>query len=200
MHRLFFTLYYWFARPPWDTNLTPPELVDLIANQKLPAGRALDLGCGTGTNVVYLAKHGWEVTGVDFVGKAIAAARRKARAAGVTAQFFQGDVTRLDFLTPGFDFTLDLGCLHSLPAGHRLAYVSGLARLLRPGAVFLCYAFKPESPMGGVAVEEMLRLFGESFENVKLEHGTGMPSAWYTFRRKPDTKSSPPLASGHAAP
>jgi ubiquinone/menaquinone biosynthesis C-methylase UbiE len=189
MRRLFFTLYYWFTRPPWDTHLTPPELVELVETQKLRPGRALDLGCGTGTNVIYLAKHGWEATGVDFVGKAIAAARRKALAAGVQARFFQGDVTRLDFLDPPFNLALDLGCLHSLPAADRPAYIAGLARLLSPGAIFLCYAFKPESPMSGIAVEAMLQLFGAAFENVKVEHGTGRPSAWYTFRRRHDAET-----------
>ena len=183
LRRLFFTFYYWFTRPPWDTNLTPPELVELIEKQKLPAGRALDLGCGTGTNVIYLAQHRWQAVGVDFVGKAISAAKRKARAVGVVADFFQADVTRLDFLAPSFDLALDIGCFHSLPVDRRPAYLAGLARLLYPGGLFLCYAFKPESPMGGISVDEMTSLFGESFKRIKVEHGEGIPSAWYTFER-----------------
>ena len=183
MRRLFFTFYYWFTHPPWDTNITPPELVELIEKQKMPAGRALDLGCGTGTNVIYLAQHGWQATGVDFVGKAIATAERKAQAAGVNAQFYQGDVSKLEFLDPPFDLALDIGCFHSLTADRRPAYISGLARLLRPGGLFLCYAFKPEARMGGIAVDEMLKLFGGEFKSVKIEHGEGMPSAWYTLRR-----------------
>ena len=43
------------------TNDTPP----------LPAGPALDLGCGTGDSSIYLVQHGWKVTGVDFVPKAL---------------------------------------------------------------------------------------------------------------------------------
>lgn len=190
MRHLFFTLAYHLTRPRWDTNVTPPELVDLIEtqSQKLPPGRALDLGCGTGTNVIYLARRGWQAVGVDFVGKAIATAKRKAQAAGVNAEFFQADVTRLDSLRvqPPFDFALDIGCFHGVPPDRRAAYISGLARLLRPGGLFLCYAMKPEAPMGGIAVDEILKLFGEGFANVKVEHGEGMPSAWYTFMRKSD--------------
>ena len=48
---------------------------------RLATGRALDLGCGTGTNSIYLAQHGWETTGVDFVPRAIGIAKRKAEAA-----------------------------------------------------------------------------------------------------------------------
>ena len=47
----------------------------------LKAGRALDIGCGTGTDTIYLARHGWEVTAVDMVPNALTAARQKARAA-----------------------------------------------------------------------------------------------------------------------
>ena len=184
MRRIFFTFYYHFTRPPWDTNVTPPELVQLIENQKLTSGRALDLGCGTGTNVIYLAQHGWQAVGVDYVGKPINTAKRKAKAAGVAAQFFQADVTRLDFLDPPFDFALDMGCFHSLEHDRRAEYISGLRRLLRPGALYLLYAFKPEARMGGIAVDEMMKLFGDGFANLKVEHGEGRPSAWYTFARK----------------
>jgi methylase of polypeptide subunit release factors len=49
----------------------------------LPAGRALDLGCGTGTDTIYLATHGWDVSGVDMTSRALAIARRDGAAAGV---------------------------------------------------------------------------------------------------------------------
>ena len=184
MMRFFFTLAYWFRRPRWDTGITPPELVDLIETQKIPVGRTLDLGCGTGTNVIYLAQNGWQAVGVDYVGKAIETAKRKARAAQVDVQFYQGDVTRLDFLQPPFDLALDIGCFHSINANQRAAYIAGLRRLLRPGGIYLVYAFKPDAVMSGIAVEAMLELFRDGFENTKIEHGQGMPSTWYTFVRK----------------
>lgn len=184
MRRLFFTFLYAFTRPRWDTNITPPELVDLIETQKLPPGRALDLGCGTGTNAIYLARHGWQTVGVDFVGKAIAEAKRKARAAGVSVDFFQADVTRLDSVQPPFDLALDIGCFHSLSADRRAHYISGLARLLRPGGLFLCYAFKPDASMGGLGSDEMIALFANDFASIKIENGGGIPSAWYTFERR----------------
>ena len=57
-------------------------------------GRALDLGCGTGTNALWLTQHGWRVVGVDFASLAIESARRKADwTSGV--EFVEGDVTRL---------------------------------------------------------------------------------------------------------
>ncbi|MEW6615857.1 MAG: methyltransferase domain-containing protein [Thermodesulfobacteriota bacterium] len=61
---LMFMWRYFRGQTPWDTNITPPEVMEFI--QKTSPGRALDLGCGTGTNGITLARHGWKVTGVDF--------------------------------------------------------------------------------------------------------------------------------------
>src|SRR5437867_11299153 len=109
-------------RPPWDTGITPPEVERFVASHA--PGRAIDLGCGTGTNAVYLARHDWTAVGVDFAGRAIAKARRRARDAGVVSRctFYVGDVTRLDYLTGPFDLALDIGCLHSPPAAQGSAY------------------------------------------------------------------------------
>src|SRR5438270_4648330 len=97
MRRMLFSLWYWVpGRRRWDTGITPPELVRFVAVS--PPGRALDLGCGTGTNVVYLTQHGWDAVGVDFAARAVAKARERARRAGVASTFFVGDVTRLGFL------------------------------------------------------------------------------------------------------
>jgi SAM-dependent methyltransferase len=184
MRKLVFDFAYWFTRPRWDTRITPPEVVAFVESHT-PPGRALDLGCGTGTNVIYLAQHGWQAVGVDFVGKAIATARRRARAAGVAAQFIQGDVARLDYLQPPFDYALDIGCFHGLGPEQRAAYMAGLSRLLRPGGSYMLFARKPESGYNGITIEETLAVFGEGFTSRKMEHGTGrMPAAWYWFERK----------------
>ena len=72
----------------WDRTLPPPGLVELIEGpSRLPPRRALDLGCGTGTETIYLARHGWDATGVDLVPRALAIARRRAARAGVSPGF-----------------------------------------------------------------------------------------------------------------
>jgi SAM-dependent methyltransferase len=186
LRRLMFNVMYRAGTPRWDTNVTPPELVALV--ERLPAGRALDLGCGTGTNAIYLAERGWDVVGVDFVGKAIAAARRKAAAAGVKIDFRQGDVTRLESLEPPFDLAVDIGCFHGMQEDRRTAYATGLRRLLRPGGTYLLYAFKPvrvfAAMTAGLTEEDVLACFADGFESVQIEQGTRPPSAWYTFVRR----------------
>jgi SAM-dependent methyltransferase len=186
LRRLMFNVMYRAGTPRWDTNVTPPELVALV--ERLPAGRALDLGCGTGTNAIYLAERGWDVVGVDFVGKAIAAARRKAEAAGAKIEFRQGDVTRLESIEGPFDLAVDIGCFHGVPEDRRPAYADGLRRLLRPGGTYLLYAFKPVRVFAGMTAglteEDVLATFADGFESVKIEQGTSPPSAWYTFVRR----------------
>ena len=85
---LLYEIAYRVGFKPWDTGVPPTELVALVEGQDgLRPGRAVDLGCGTGTNVVYLSRHGWEVTGVDMVGHALTVARRRAAAAVLRATF-----------------------------------------------------------------------------------------------------------------
>ena len=74
LDRILYRLTYRLGKPRWDTGAPQPEL-EQLAQGRAP-GRALDLGCGTGTDVVYLAGHGWEATGIDFAPEAVAAAGR----------------------------------------------------------------------------------------------------------------------------
>jgi SAM-dependent methyltransferase len=129
---VFFRAAYLFGFKPWDSGVPPPELVSVVEGKdSLAPGKALDLGCGTGTNCVYLAQHGWKANGVDFVPRAIRAARRKAAAARVSPRFVVGDVTRMTELDvgAGYDLVLHIGCFHSIPDAGRDAYVRGAAEV-----------------------------------------------------------------------
>ena len=88
----YFERAYRRGRAPWDTGVTPPEVVEEVS--AMQPGRALDVGCGTGTNVLWLAQHGWTAIGVDRSATAIESARRKADWTA-SAMFAEGDVTRL---------------------------------------------------------------------------------------------------------
>jgi SAM-dependent methyltransferase len=120
---------------------------------------------------------------VDFVGRAVAKARRRARDAGVTCTFLVGDATRLAVAGP-FDLALDLGCLHSIPASGRAGYAAGLAHVVRPRGTFLLYAFAPGGPAVGLTADDVRATFAEAFNVVGVEQGKGRPSAWYTLVRR----------------
>ena len=185
MNKTLFSLYYLF-KPRWDTGIPVPELQRALVDR--PAGKALDLGCGTGTNVRYLVEHGWQATGIDFVPRAIQKARRKL--GDLPATLLVGDVTRLAGLDlPGpFDLALDVGCFHTLPMDGRQGYVRGLRGWLRPGALYMVYAFQPESAddRHGLARQAMLAAFAEGFKLTGYEQGQGRRSAWYYFERRGD--------------
>src|SRR5207237_200171 len=86
---------YRLGLTPWDSGIPPPELIEVIEGaRRLPTGRALDLGCGTGTTTIYMATNGWQAIGVDFVPAAIRAAPAKAVATRLAVAFLVGDLTR----------------------------------------------------------------------------------------------------------
>lgn len=182
--RLTFSLWY-FRRPPWDHGIVPPEVEAYVSTH--PAGRALDLGCGSGTSSIALAQAGWHVTGVDFAPRAIRLARYKAGKAGVMVDFRTMDVLHLRGLSGPFDLALDIGCFHSLGITQRVDYLHRLDSLLAPGGTWMMYGFfKPDaSPGPGLQVADIelaelhLRL---DQRRDGLDRKT-RPSAWFWFTK-----------------
>lgn len=195
-----YRLLYRFGYTPWDQDHVPAELTALVRGSfALTPGRAIDIGCGTGTQAVYLARHGWRVTGVDVVERALDQARRRAEHAGVTVRWVAGDVTRLVDLDLGGSFGLfhDRGCFHDLSAERRDAYVAGVTSLAEPGATLLLMSFVSGSRRLGVASgaseQEIQRRFGSSWEIVSIQSDSGpappgpmrrVPRVWYRLRRE----------------
>src|SRR5215467_1075667 len=126
---------------PWEIG-PREELVQLVRDGVLSPGRALDLGCGTGANSVFLARHGFEVTGVDFSAVALAKAGRSAEAAGVRVDFVEDDLTGLRRVSGPFDVLVDYGTLDDLSRADRDGYVRSVVPLARPGARFLLWCFQ----------------------------------------------------------
>ncbi len=176
-----YRLLYRLGITSWDRGQLPPELVELVEGpEALPPSRALDLGCGPGRQAIYLAIHDWQVTGVDYVARALETARRRAADAGVSPTWVQGDVTRLDELGIGADFELllDYGCFHGLTDAQRDAYAAGVAAVAAPGATFLLNVFAPgrrgPAPRG-VSREEIEQRFGGAWEVVEVRNADWLP-------------------------
>ena len=182
---------YLFRRTPWDTGITPPEIVAMIESGRVPPGRALDLGCGTGTNAIYLARHGFSVTAIDLSRRAVSLAKRKTRSAQLAdwVKIERGDVARLHRWVNlnSIDFACDIGCFHSLNAEARQRYVSALTSVLKPGAIYMLYAFEPRANGLGVALDETAMLFDPAFRLDAMRRGSdrsGHGSAWYTLIKR----------------
>ncbi len=175
---------------PWDSGITPPEIIELLG--ALPPGLALDLGCGTGTVLRDLLRGGWRADGLDFVARAIELAGDKlSDFNGDAHRLFCHDVTRLDEL-PGlrapYDLIIDIGCGHSLDKASNIDYARGIAARLKVGGVFMLYAShpRPDSTVGWQP-KEVERLFGRWLELVWEQRGDdlalGMPASWYRLRK-----------------
>ena len=181
--------YYYFRQPPWDTGISPPELLEFIENHH--PGRAIDIGCGTGTNVITLARAGWQVTGIDFAPRAIRLARQKIKEAGVRANVQVNDATKLNKIDGPYDLAFDLGCFHGIPLRGRDRYLEQLDRILAPQGFWLMYGFvQPgaEQATRGLTEADVSRISSrltmlsrqEGYDDKR--HST---SAWFLFQKNP---------------
>jgi SAM-dependent methyltransferase len=167
---LFYRFAYRFGTPGWDTEEPRPELEEVIRDR--PPGRALDLGCGPGRDAIALARHGWEVVGVDFAPEAIAKARERAVKTASSATFVVGDVTRLSEIGihGQFDLVIDIGCYHTIPAERRDLYAAEVAAAAQPGAdMYLAGISDPPATwrlLGakGLSAPELRGRFGANFD------------------------------------
>lgn len=183
----FYNQWYKTRRPQWDNGQAPSQLLDFL-NQH-PPGNALDLGCGTGTHVITLAKSGWQATGVDFAAEAIKMARQKARENQVDVKFRTGDITRVRFPANSFILILDWGCFQGL-AHRRDVYAKRISQWLAPGGHFLLYSLKHQVDIPGFGItDEDLQLFSD-LNLVKREDGFNQgpvtrASVWLQFVKPP---------------
>lgn len=190
-------LFRWLYRlrfTPWDGHPLAHSLTDLVEGSrdspKAP-GTALDVGCGTGDNAVYLARHGWRVTGVDYVAKPLKKARAKAGALPIV--FAKTDVTQLSMsgIGAGFDLIVDSGCLHGMNAEDRDAYVREVSAVAAPEAQLLIVAFIPGAMMGvpGIGFDEVQRRFSRDWtllssgDEPAMDLNGANTARFYLFRR-----------------
>jgi SAM-dependent methyltransferase len=181
--KVYDVMYRWWA--PWDSVGFRPELRQLLdAGEVTPAThpRAIDLGCGTGANVVELAARGFDATGVDFSTVALGKARERAAATGVEdrCRFLEADLTAsaLPAEVGGpYDLVIDFGTLDDLRPAVRERMAAHMADLTRPGGVVLFWCFYarrselprvsfhgPSRMAPGLEPGDEQRLFGAAFE------------------------------------
>jgi SAM-dependent methyltransferase len=119
-------------------------LVEIIESRAIAPARTLEVGCGTGTNAIFLAQHGFEVVGVDISPLAVEDARAKAQG---RCRF-----ETIDFLNeapPGgpFEFVFDRGCFHTFDEDHeRARFAQNVAAALANGGVWLSLIGSTEGP------------------------------------------------------
>jgi SAM-dependent methyltransferase len=155
-----------------------------------PPGVAVDLGCGTGGQARYLAAHGWRVTGVDFMMRAINLAIQADPGRAVTWRV--ADVTRPSDVDPDqrlrghCDLVLDNGCLHGLPESARDGWAATVRQLAAPDATLLVQAAPARRGPGvgpsGIQPSTMDRLVGADWSRT-----TSGASGWHRYIRREAT-------------
>lgn len=167
---------------PWETG-PRTELVELVTSGRLPPGRAIDLGCGSGANALFLAAHGFDVVGVDFSPVAIEKARRRADPGADRVRFVRADLTApsLGEAEGEYDFLVDYSTLDDVTGGARAAMARTIHRIAAPDARVLLWCFygRPEdmprfsftgpsrvTPL--IAPGELEQLFGRDFSIERL--------------------------------
>jgi SAM-dependent methyltransferase len=191
---------------PWDSGRPSEELIRTVDEERVLPGRAVELGCGTGTNAIFLAQAGFDVTGIDISGVAVAEATAKAGEVGVAPRFIVADLLDPPPLDGPYDFLFDRGCYHVLRSIDVDRYLTTLESLVRPGSQGLFLTGNAREPSAGppvVSEAELRAELGRIFVIVRLREfrfdlrgsSLGMPLAWSCFVRRPPD----PSVSTHAA-
>ncbi len=137
-------------RIPWNIEEPPGALVRLVERGQVFPCRTIDFGCGAGNYAVWLARQGFEVTGIDISPSATDLARKNAARQGVACTFIVADVLKdLREVEGPFDFGFDWELLHHIFPDDRPRYMANVARLLRPGGKYLSVCFHEDDPQFG---------------------------------------------------
>lgn len=162
---------------PWETTGPRSELARLVTSGRVPPRRAIDLGCGSGANSIFLAAHGFDVTGVDYSPVGLEKARR-ATPASLSVSWVAGDLTAaaIPGVTGTFDLLVDYSVLDDLRGPAQDAMAATVHRLSHPGSIFMMWCFYDEIPwwkrrggrFPGIEPGAEQRLFGNTFDIERL--------------------------------
>jgi len=192
--KAFYKIVYSRFRAPWDIG-PRRELVELVESGHIKPCKAIDLGSGTASNCIFLAKHGFQVTGVDFASAAVELGKKRAMEAGVTVDFIQDDLTDQRNVSGSFDLLVDNGTLDDLHPSQRDLYLQNVLPLTHTGSLFVLYCFEWQ-PHGwehlvydrlALRLNEANERFSRFFEIEKIageQNLPGFPRGWAVYLMK----------------
>ncbi len=157
---------------PWELGKPRKVLLKLLDSGKVKPCKTLDLCCGAGTNPVYLATRGFEVTALDISDGAVKYAKDKAYEAKVDVDFLVGDFLNLPFRNEEFDFAFDFGCFHHVDVDDRTVFIDGVHRILKPDSRYslVCFSDKNGPAWNHFTKEQIVDLFTDYFEIEWVSH------------------------------
>lgn len=104
---------YKTGNTPWDIGQPDFNLIKVISEETVENCKALDIGCGTGDNSIWLAQNHFQVVGTDISEIAIEKAKEKASKANIKCDFILVDFLKKNIDGAPFGFVFDRGCFHS---------------------------------------------------------------------------------------
>jgi len=167
---------------PWELGSPRKVLVELVEKGLIKRGKALDICCGAGTNALYLAEKGFQVTGIDISSKAIEYAKEKATKANARVQFQVQSFLKLPFEDNKFDFVFDMGCFHHVKVKDRSPFIRGVHRVLKKGGSYLmvCFSYRNGPAWNHFTEEQIVQLFSDCFKIKNVEHVASVEGDGYT--------------------
>ncbi len=147
----------------WDQGQATPVLKSLAASRRFQPGRMLVPGAGRGHDAREFARHGFQVTAVDFSPYAVREMQRLADPQA-PVEILQHDIFTLpDRLDHSYDYILEYTCFCAIDPNRRAEYADLVKRLLKPGGTYIDLAFPLDGRSGGppfaVSRSELLDLF-----------------------------------------
>lgn len=122
---------------PWDSGEPASRLQQVVKDYDIEPSKALDIGCGTGTNTIWLASQGFTTTGVDLSETAIGIAREKALRADIESEWLVQDILEDPLPHDTYDFVYDRGCFHTFDdADDRAQFAQQVANTLKSGGLW----------------------------------------------------------------
>ncbi len=161
---------------PWNSEQPNRELVRLVENRIITPCKVLDIGCGTGTNSIWLAINGFSALGIDISTKAVEIAGEKSLKAESNARFLTMNAMELSSLGDKFDLAIDMGCYHSGAFQGELShkYANLVHNILKEDGRFFLACFSPkEPPWGGprrISLTELEKVFTPYFDFTEIRH------------------------------
>ena len=159
---------YSLAEIPWHEDKPAEYLIDLLKNGDIKTGIALDVCSGAGTNAIYLAQKGFDVTGIDISETATKIAQKYANEKNISkhCKFFSGDVLKFKLSKNKFDFVFDRGCYHHIPKIDKPKFAKIISESLKKGGKYLLLCFSDKNPPWekNVTKDEIKKNFSKYFD------------------------------------
>jgi SAM-dependent methyltransferase len=133
----------------WDLGGPTPVFEHLLSTRQLPPGRMIVLGAGRGHDARLFARHGFQVTAVDFASQAVQEMHRLADPAAPVEILQQDIFTLPETLVHSFDYVLEYTCFCAIDPARRAEYADLVTRLLKPNGLYIDLAFPLDGRKGG---------------------------------------------------